>query len=53
MPNRVLLTGATGFLGTEITAELLRTTDATVYVLVRAADTAAGCANGATKTGDS
>lgn len=41
MPNVVFLTGATGFLGTEIAAELLRSTDARIYALVRADDPAA------------
>ncbi|MEV7007990.1 amino acid adenylation domain-containing protein [Streptosporangium sp. NPDC051022] len=34
-PERVLLTGATGFLGAHLLAELLYTTDATVHCLVR------------------
>ena len=34
----VFLTGATGFLGTETAAELIRTTKEKIYVLVRAAD---------------
>jgi amino acid adenylation domain-containing protein/thioester reductase-like protein len=36
-PERVLLTGATGFLGAFLVAELLRQTSATVYCLARAA----------------
>ena len=32
------MTGATGFLGTEVAAELIRSTDETAYVLVRAAN---------------
>ncbi len=35
--GRVMLTGATGFVGRFLLAELLRATDATVYCLVRAA----------------
>jgi phthiocerol/phenolphthiocerol synthesis type-I polyketide synthase E len=38
----VLLTGATGFLGTFLLHELLAATDGRVYCLVRAADKAAG-----------
>ncbi len=34
-PRAVFLTGATGFLGTYIAAEILRTTDAELYCLVR------------------
>ncbi|GAA3123645.1 thioester reductase domain-containing protein [Streptosporangium carneum] len=34
-PRRVLLTGATGFLGAYLLAELLRVTEATVHCLVR------------------
>ncbi len=34
--DRILITGITGFLGTEIAAELMRTTEDTVYGLVRA-----------------
>lgn len=37
-PRRILLTGATGFLGSFLLDELLRTTDATVHCLVRAPD---------------
>lgn len=37
-PERVLLTGATGFLGAFLLDELLRNTDATVICLVRADD---------------
>ncbi len=36
----VLLTGATGFLGTEVCAELLKTDEKTIYVLVRGRDEA-------------
>jgi thioester reductase-like protein len=39
-PPAVLLTGATGFLGGAICAELLRSTDTTVHCLVRGASTA-------------
>ncbi|MEU7227718.1 non-ribosomal peptide synthetase [Streptomyces chrestomyceticus] len=39
-PAHVLLTGATGFLGAFLLRELLRTTDAAVHCLVRAADDA-------------
>ncbi|MCU1349769.1 MAG: linear gramicidin synthetase subunit, partial [Acidobacteria bacterium] len=38
-PRAVLLTGATGFLGAFLAEELLRTTAATLYCLVRAAST--------------
>lgn len=38
MSDTILLTGGTGFLGTELTARLIRLTDCIVYVLVRAAD---------------
>ncbi|MER6912070.1 thioester reductase domain-containing protein [Streptomyces sp. NPDC000594] len=41
-PGEVLLTGATGFLGTFLLSELLRTTDATVHCLVRAPHRGAG-----------
>ncbi|MGW1980745.1 non-ribosomal peptide synthetase [Streptomyces sp. NPDC001889] len=41
-PERVLLTGGTGFLGTFLLAEVLRTTDATVHCLVRACDAPTG-----------
>ena len=34
--SAVLITGATGLLGTEITSSLLRERDETIYVLVRA-----------------
>ncbi|MFJ4439694.1 amino acid adenylation domain-containing protein [Streptomyces sp. NPDC088923] len=37
-PRAVLLTGATGFLGSFLLRELLRRTSATVYCLIRAAD---------------
>ncbi|WP_329361315.1 thioester reductase domain-containing protein [Streptomyces sp. NBC_01483] len=37
-PRRILLTGATGFLGSHILLDLLRHSDAHVYCLVRAAD---------------
>ncbi len=40
-PEAVLLTGATGFLGAFLLRELLRQTSATIYCLVRAADSAA------------
>ncbi|MFF7749305.1 thioester reductase domain-containing protein [Streptomyces sp. NPDC007971] len=40
-PRRVLLTGATGFLGSHMLLDLLRHSDAHVYCLVRAADEAA------------
>ncbi len=39
-PERVLLTGATGFLGAFLLRELMRTTRATVHCLVRAGDEA-------------
>ncbi|MCA9179158.1 MAG: thioester reductase domain-containing protein [Planctomycetales bacterium] len=39
-PTRILLTGATGFLGAFLLDELLRTTDATIECLVRADDNA-------------
>jgi thioester reductase-like protein len=41
-PRDVFLTGATGFLGVHLLAELLATTGARVHCLVRAADAAAG-----------
>ncbi|WP_371649352.1 thioester reductase domain-containing protein [Streptomyces mirabilis] len=37
-PRRILLTGATGFLGSHMLLDLLRNSDAHVYCLVRAAD---------------
>ncbi|MGW1615780.1 thioester reductase domain-containing protein [Streptomyces sp. NPDC002285] len=37
-PRRILLTGATGFLGSHMLLDLLRHSDAHVYCLVRAAD---------------
>ncbi|MFJ4615067.1 thioester reductase domain-containing protein [Streptomyces griseus] len=37
-PRQVLLTGATGFIGSFVLRDLLRTTSATVHCLVRAAD---------------
>ncbi|NEQ10523.1 MAG: amino acid adenylation domain-containing protein, partial [Moorea sp. SIO4E2] len=40
--ERIFLTGATGFLGTYLLSELLTTTDATVYCLVRAEHIDAG-----------
>ncbi|MGV9640881.1 thioester reductase domain-containing protein [Streptomyces sp. NPDC003514] len=43
-PRRVLLTGATGFLGSHILLDLLRHSDAHVYCLVRAADEEAAVA---------
>ncbi|MFE1879020.1 thioester reductase domain-containing protein [Streptomyces diastatochromogenes] len=39
-PRRILLTGATGFLGSHMLLDLLRHSDAHVYCLVRAADEA-------------
>ena len=36
-PENILLTGSTGFLGIHILQELLRTTHATIYCLIRAA----------------
>lgn len=41
MEHTVLLTGATGFLSTEIAAQLLTTTQSTIFALVRAANEAA------------
>ncbi len=41
-PERVLLTGATGFLGSFVLSELLRLTRTDVYCLVRAADAEEG-----------
>lgn len=38
MTDIILMTGATGFLGTELAARLIRTSHARIYVLVRAAD---------------
>ncbi|MEV8596058.1 thioester reductase domain-containing protein [Streptomyces sp. NPDC052012] len=43
-PRRILLTGATGFLGGHMLLDLLRHSDAHVYCLVRAADEAAALA---------
>ncbi|MFJ4753323.1 thioester reductase domain-containing protein [Streptomyces sp. NPDC088763] len=43
-PRRVLLTGATGFLGSHMLLDLLRHSDAHVYCLVRAADEEAALA---------
>ncbi|MEV8087856.1 thioester reductase domain-containing protein [Streptomyces nigra] len=43
-PRRVLLTGATGFLGGHMLLDLLRHSDAHVYCLVRAADDEAAVA---------
>ncbi|MEU5633371.1 thioester reductase domain-containing protein [Streptomyces rishiriensis] len=43
-PTRVLLTGATGFLGGHMLLDLLRHSDAHVYCLVRAADEKAAVA---------
>lgn len=40
MADAILLTGGTGFLGTEIAAKLIRQTEQTIYVLVRAGDEA-------------
>ncbi|MBS1664518.1 MAG: amino acid adenylation domain-containing protein [Bacteroidetes bacterium] len=42
MPENVLLTGATGFVGAHLLKELLENTSGTVYCLVRAKDTAEG-----------
>ena len=41
-PASILLTGATGFLGAFLLAELLKQTEADIYCLVRAADEASG-----------
>ncbi|MGM9514507.1 thioester reductase domain-containing protein [Roseateles sp. DB2] len=41
-PREVLLTGATGFLGAHLLAELLASTEARVHCLVRARDAASG-----------
>lgn len=41
-PDAILLTGATGFLGAFLLHELLAQTSATIYCLVRAADTEEG-----------
>ena len=41
-PASILLTGATGFLGAFLLTELLKQTNAVVYCLVRAANTASG-----------
>lgn len=38
MTDAIFLTGGTGFLGTEIAAQLLQRTEKTIYVLVRAKD---------------
>ncbi|MGW3847449.1 thioester reductase domain-containing protein [Streptomyces fagopyri] len=43
-PRRILLTGATGFLGGHLLLDLLRHSDAHVYCLVRAADAEAASA---------
>ncbi|MFC5288696.1 thioester reductase domain-containing protein [Actinokineospora guangxiensis] len=43
-PRRILLTGATGFLGGHLLLDLLRHSDAHVYCLVRAADEQSGLA---------
>ncbi|MFD9002592.1 thioester reductase domain-containing protein [Streptomyces sp. NPDC059582] len=43
-PRRILLTGATGFLGSHMLLDLLRHSDAHVYCLVRAADEEAAVA---------
>ncbi len=43
-PSRILLTGATGFLGSHMLLDLLRHSDAHVYCLVRAADEEAAVA---------
>ncbi|MFF8807145.1 thioester reductase domain-containing protein, partial [Streptomyces omiyaensis] len=39
-PRRILLTGATGFLGAFLLRDLMRTTTATIHCLVRGTDTA-------------
>jgi thioester reductase-like protein len=41
-PQNIFLTGATGFVAAYVLAELLETTDANVYALVRAEDAAQG-----------
>jgi thioester reductase-like protein len=41
-PQHIFLTGATGFVGAFLLAELLRTTEATIFCLVRAASAAEG-----------
>ncbi|WP_423761305.1 amino acid adenylation domain-containing protein [Burkholderia sp. NLJ2] len=41
-PRKILLTGATGFVGVHLLAELLATTSAVVHCLVRAENAAAG-----------
>jgi len=41
--SAIFLTGATGFLGVHLLAELLRQTRATIYCLVRASDEEEGC----------
>ncbi|KXP09127.1 hypothetical protein AXK57_15150 [Tsukamurella pulmonis] len=41
-PRNLFVTGATGFVGAFLVAELLRTSSATLHCLVRAADAAAG-----------
>jgi len=38
-PNNILLTGATGFIGTYLLNELLQKTSANIYCLIRATDT--------------
>ena len=38
MKEGILLTGGTGFLGTELAARLTKSKETLVYVLVRAAD---------------
>ncbi|HEF5872961.1 TPA: non-ribosomal peptide synthetase [Burkholderia cenocepacia] len=43
-PRAILLTGATGFVGVHLLAELLATTSAVVHCLVRAPDAASGWA---------
>lgn len=40
MAETIFLTGATGFLGTELASRLIQRPDTTVYALVRAADDA-------------
>ncbi|MFD3166733.1 amino acid adenylation domain-containing protein [Herpetosiphon sp. NSE202] len=44
LPQAILLTGATGFLGPFLLAELLKQTNAQIYCLVRAADQTQGYA---------
>lgn len=44
MAGAILLTGGTSFLGTEIAAQLVRQSENTIYVLVRARDESHACA---------